>query len=203
VYLLLLIVLSHETLVADVEEEETLVDGDVGGILFRAGVGGALVGVSFSAYVGIAALLLVVPLLLLLPLLVFVPVTFTRDWTFSNKVTGLTTLVAHLLGVGLIVLSPPLLEDLAATLDDERHLLVVELGGVDWKPTWCRLLLLFFRRFECEYVTGCTSGVEVAPCSKLTICLESLIISSKLTNLQITSSGDICLYLVSPWISCT
>jgi hypothetical protein len=25
---------------------------------------------------------------------------------------------------------------------------------------------------------GCTSGVEVAPCSKLTICLESLIISS-------------------------
>jgi hypothetical protein len=39
--------------------------------------------------------------------------------------------------------------------------------------------------------TGCTSGVEVAPCSKLTICLESLIISSKLTNLPITSSGDI------------
>jgi hypothetical protein len=31
--------------------------------------------------------------------------------------------------------------------------------------------------------TGCTSGVELAPCSKLTICLESLIISSKLTNL--------------------
>jgi hypothetical protein len=26
--------------------------------------------------------------------------------------------------------------------------------------------------------TGCTSGVEVAPCSKLTMCLESLIISS-------------------------
>jgi hypothetical protein len=43
--------------------------------------------------------------------------------------------------------------------------------------------------------TGCTSGVEVAPCSKLTICLESLIISSKLTTLSTTSSGDICLYL--------
>jgi hypothetical protein len=29
---------------------------------------------------------------------------------------------------------------------------------------------------------GYTSGVEVAPCSKLTMCLESLIVSSKLTN---------------------
>jgi hypothetical protein len=46
--------------------------------------------------------------------------------------------------------------------------------------------------------TGCTSGVEVAPCSKLTMCLESLIISSKLTNLPITSSGYISLYLGSP-----
>jgi hypothetical protein len=94
VYLLLLAVLSHETLVADVGEEETLVDGDVGGVLD----GGALVGVPFLTYVGIAALLLVVPfLLLLLPLFVFVPDTFTRDWTFSNKVTRLTTPVAHLL----------------------------------------------------------------------------------------------------------
>jgi hypothetical protein len=64
-------------------------------------------------------------------------------------VTRLTTPVAHLLGVGLVVLSPPLLEDLAEALDDERHLLVVELGGVDWKPTWCRLLL-FFCCFECD-----------------------------------------------------
>jgi hypothetical protein len=51
--------------------------------------------------------------------------------------------------------------------------------------------------------TGYTSHVEVAPCSKLTIYLESLIISSKLTKLPITSSGDICLYLGSPQISCT
>jgi hypothetical protein len=50
---------------------------------------------------------------------------------------------------------------------------------------------------------GCTSGVVVAPYSMLTMCLESLIISSKLTNLPITSSGDICLYLGSPQISCT
>jgi hypothetical protein len=52
-------------------------------------------------------------------------------------------------------------------------------------------------------VTGCTSDVEVAPCSKLTMCLESLIISLKLTNLLITSSGDISLYLGSPRINCT
>jgi hypothetical protein len=134
VYLLFLVVLSHETLVADVGEEEALVDGDVGSVLVRGGVGGGLVGVSFPAYVGIAALPLVVSLLLLLPLLVVVLVTSTRNWTFSNKVTGLTTPVAHLLGVGLVVLPPPLLEDLAEALDDECHFLVVELRGIDWKP---------------------------------------------------------------------
>jgi hypothetical protein len=47
--------------------------------------------------------------------------------------------------------------------------------------------------------TGCTSGVEVPPCS--TICLEPLIINSKLTNFPITSSGDISLYLGSPRIN--
>jgi hypothetical protein len=54
--------------VADVGEEETLVDDDVGGVLIGGGVGGALVGVPLPANMGIAALLLVVPLLLL-PLL--------------------------------------------------------------------------------------------------------------------------------------
>jgi hypothetical protein len=48
---------------------------------------------------------------------------------------------------------------------------------------------------------GCTSGVEVPPCSKLMICLEPLIINSKLTNFPITSSGDISLYLGSPRIN--
>jgi hypothetical protein len=47
--------------------------------------------------------------------------------------------------------------------------------------------------------TGCTSGVEVLPCSM--ICLEPLIINSKLTNFPITSSGDIRLYLGSPQIN--
>jgi hypothetical protein len=65
--------------VADVGEEEALVDGDVGGVLVRGGVSGALIGVPFPAYMGIAALLLVVSLLFLpLSLLVVTPVTITR-----------------------------------------------------------------------------------------------------------------------------
>jgi hypothetical protein len=101
---LLLVVLCHETLVADVGEEEALVDGDVGGVLVGGGVGGALVGVPLVPHVRLAAFLLVVSFfLLLLPFLVFVPVTFTRIWTFSDKVTGLTTSVAHPFGAGLVV----------------------------------------------------------------------------------------------------
>jgi hypothetical protein len=49
--------------------------------------------------------------------------------------TGLTTLVANFLGAGLVILPPHLLEDLAEALDDERHFLVIELGGVDGEPT--------------------------------------------------------------------
>jgi hypothetical protein len=64
--------------VADVGEEETLVDGDVCGILIRGGVSGALIGVPLPTNMGITALLLVI-LLLLLPssLLVVAPVTMT------------------------------------------------------------------------------------------------------------------------------
>jgi hypothetical protein len=105
--------------VADVGEEKSLVDGDVGGVLVGGGVGGALVGVPLPAYMGIATLLLVVPLLFLSsPLLVVAPVTVTRNRTFCNKVTGLTTLVANLLGAGLVVLPLPLLEDLSKAFDD-------------------------------------------------------------------------------------
>jgi hypothetical protein len=184
--------------VANVGEEETFVDGDVGGVLVEGGIGGALVGVSFPTNVHIAALLLVVSLLiLLLPLLVLIPITFSRDWTFSCEMTRLNTTVARPFGVGFVVLPPPLLEDLAKSLDDERHLLIVKHGGINWKPTWCRLLL-FFCCLECNGLhLGCGGGAY----SKLTICLESLIISSKLINLPITSSGDICLYLGSPRIS--
>jgi hypothetical protein len=59
-YLLLLVILSHETLVADVGEEEAFVDGDVGSVLVGGGVGGALVGVSFPPHVCLATFLLVI-----------------------------------------------------------------------------------------------------------------------------------------------
>jgi hypothetical protein len=59
----------------------------------------------------------------------------------SYKVTGLTTFVAHPFGTWLVFFPLPLLEDLAKALDDERHFLVVELGGVDGEPTCSRLLL--------------------------------------------------------------
>jgi hypothetical protein len=85
-YLLFLAVLRHEAFVADVGEEKSLVDGDVGGVLIGGGVGGAHVGVPFPTHVGIAALLLVVSLLLLLlPSLVVAPVTVTRYRTFCYK----------------------------------------------------------------------------------------------------------------------
>uniref|UniRef100_A0A804MAE6 Uncharacterized protein n=1 Tax=Zea mays TaxID=4577 RepID=A0A804MAE6_MAIZE len=77
----------HETLVADVGENKTFVDGDVGSVLVGGGVGGAFVGVPFSPYMCIATLLVILLLFhLFLPLLVVVPVTVTCIWTFSNKV---------------------------------------------------------------------------------------------------------------------
>jgi hypothetical protein len=122
--------------VTDVGEGETLVDGDVCGVLVGGGVGGALIGVPLPTNMGIAALLLVVSLfILLLPSLVVAPVTVTRNRTFCYKVIGLTTLVANLFGTGFVVSPLPLLEDLMEALDDERHLLIIELGGVDGKPT--------------------------------------------------------------------
>jgi hypothetical protein len=64
--------------VADVGEEESLGDGDVGGVLVGGGVGGALIGVPLAAHMGIAALIFVVPLIFYpLALLVVIPVTIT------------------------------------------------------------------------------------------------------------------------------
>ena len=86
---------------ADVGEEKSLGDGDVGGVLVVGGVARALVGVPLPTNMGIAAPLLVVFLLLLSsPLLVIAPVTVTRDRTFCYEVIGLTTLVANLLEIG-------------------------------------------------------------------------------------------------------
>jgi hypothetical protein len=94
--------------VADVGEEKSLGDGDICGVLVGGGVGGALVGVPLPANMGITALLLVILLLLLSsPLLVVAPVTVTRNGTFCNKMTGLTTLVANFLRAGFVILPPP------------------------------------------------------------------------------------------------
>jgi hypothetical protein len=100
--------------------------------------------------VRLATLLLVLSFLLhlLLPFLVVVLATVTCIWTFCNKVAGLTTPIAHPLGTGFVVLPLPLFEDLSKALNNKRHLLVVELGGIDWESTWCRLFLLFFCCFE-------------------------------------------------------
>jgi hypothetical protein len=122
--------------VANVGEKEALVDGDVGDVLVGGGgVGGALIGVPFPTHVGIVALLLVVLLFLPLSLLVVVPITITRHRAFIDKMIGLTTLVAQPFGAGLVILPPPLLEDLAETFDDKRHFLIVELRGVDGEST--------------------------------------------------------------------
>jgi hypothetical protein len=132
-YLLLFAVLSHEAFVADVWEEKAFVDGDVGGVLVGGGVHGALVGVPFPPHVRLATLLLIVVSFLfhlLLPFLVIVPITITCIWTFSDKMTRLTTPVANPLGTRFIVLPLPLFEDLPEALDDKSHFLIVKLGGV-------------------------------------------------------------------------
>jgi hypothetical protein len=137
--------------VTDVGKEKAFVDGDVGGVLVEGGVGGALVGVPFPPHVRLTTLLLVVVSFifhLLIPFLVVVPVTITCIWIFSDKMTGLTTPIENPLGVGFVVLPLPLFEDLPEALDDKSHLLIVDLGGVDWESTcWCRLFFLFFHCF--------------------------------------------------------
>jgi hypothetical protein len=145
-YLLLFAILSHEAFVVDIGEEKAL----VGGVLVKGGISGALVGVPFLPHVHLATLLLLVSLLLHLLLPFLVVVTVTRIWIFCNKVTGLTTPIAHTFGTGFVVLPLPLLEDLSKALDDKSHLLIVKLGGVDWESTWCRLFLLLFCCFECN-----------------------------------------------------
>jgi hypothetical protein len=181
--------------VADVGEEKSLVDGDVGGVLVEGGIGGALVGVPLAAHMGIAALILVVPLLFLSsPLLVVAPVT--RNRTFGNKVSGLTILVANLLGAGLVIL--PLL-----CLRIWRKLLMMSvISSLSSLEASMGCLLdvdsSFFSSVALN-ATGCTSDME-GPSSSI-IFFEPLIINSKLTKLPITSSGDICVYLGFPRIN--
>jgi hypothetical protein len=92
--------LEVETLMADVGEDETLVDGDVGSVLI-GGVDGALVGVPLLPNVCLSTILLVIVLLLFHLLLVIVCITITTIWTLCNIVIGLTTTVANHLGTCL------------------------------------------------------------------------------------------------------
>jgi hypothetical protein len=85
-------------------------------------------------------------------------------------------------------------------LDDERHLLVVELGGVDWKPTWCRLFLLFFCHFEYD---GLHLGCRGSALLQVDNVFGVFDLKFKAHKLAITSSGDISLYLGSPHINLT
>jgi hypothetical protein len=146
------VLFGHEALVADFGEEKTIINGDVGGILVR-GVGGALVGVSFPPNMRLVALLLMVEFLLLyllLFLLVIVPVTITSIWTFCNIVIGLTTPIANPLGMGFVVLSLQLIEDLPKALDNEGHLPIIKLGYINLGPlAWCDFLL-FLCCLECN-----------------------------------------------------
>jgi hypothetical protein len=149
--------------VADIGEEKTFDDGDVGGVLVGGGFGGALVRVSFPSYVRLATLLFIAVFILfhlLLPFLVVVPITITCIWTFSYIMIGLTTLVANPLGVGFVVLPLPLLEDLSEALNNKSHFVVVKLGGINWEPIcWCRLFLLFLCCLECNGLhLGCGGG---------------------------------------------
>jgi hypothetical protein len=70
--------------------------------------------------------------------------------------------------ISLSVLPLPLLKDLSKALDDKSYLLIVELGGVHWESTWCRLFLLFFRCFECNRLhLGCGGGAYKFKAHKL------------------------------------
>jgi hypothetical protein len=182
--------------VADVGEEKTLVDGDVGGILVGGGVGGALVRVPLAAYVGVATLLLVVFLLLLSsPLLVVAPVTVTRNRTFCYKVTGLTTLVANLLGAGLVIF--PLL----CLRIWQKLLMTSAISSLSSFEASIGCLLGVDSSFSSVALnaTGCASDVEGS--SSSLILFEPLIMYSKLTKFPITSSGVISVYLGLPRIN--
>jgi hypothetical protein len=119
---------------------------------------------------------------------------------YRNKVTGLNTHIAHPLGMGFVVLPFPLFEDLPKSLNDKSHLLVVGLGGVDRESTWCRLFLLLFCCFECNGLhLGCGGGALLQVDNVFVVFDHKF----KAHKLAMTSSGDICLYLGSPRISCT
>jgi hypothetical protein len=106
--------------------------------------------------------------------------------------TRRTTTVANPLGIWFVLLALLLLEDLPEALDNKGHLFIIKLGGVYWKP-----LLGMVSSFSSVALnaTGCGSSVEELPWAMFFTCLESMTISSKLTNFPSTSSGVIISYL--------
>jgi hypothetical protein len=71
-------------------------------------------------------------------------------WWWLRVFIASNHFLAHHLGMEFVVLRFPLLEDLSKAHDDKSHLLVVELGGVNWESTWCKVFLIFFRCVECN-----------------------------------------------------
>ena len=71
----------------------------------------------------------------------------------------LTTTVATPLGMWLVVLALPLLEDLPEAFNNEGRLLIIKLRGVYWKPhAWSGLFLFSFVALK---AMACNLGVEV------------------------------------------
>jgi hypothetical protein len=84
---------------------------------------------------------------------------------------------------------------LLEALDDKSHLLIVELGGVNWESTWCRLFLLLFRCFECNELHLRCGGSALLQVDNVFGVFDHKFKAHKLANYLL---GDICLYLGSP-----
>jgi hypothetical protein len=189
--------------VANVWEEEALVDGDVGGILVGGGVSRALIGVPLPSHVRLTTLLLVVVLLLhlFLPFLVIIPVTITFIWTFSNIMTGLTTPVANPLGAGFVLL--------LLFLRICRKLLMIRVISslLSLEATIGSLLVGMGSSFFSSVVMN-ANGLRLGSEGATLLQVDNVfgVFNHKLkshTNLPITYSGDICSYLGFSRSNCT
>jgi hypothetical protein len=159
--------------VANVGEEMTLVDGDVGAIFVRGRVGGAIVGVPFISNMRLTTLLLVEEFILLhfvFPFLVIIPLTITSIWSFSNIVNNLTTTIENPLGMGFVVLPLPLLEHFTKAFYNEGHLFIIKIEGGQLEALARSGLLLLFCCLACNGLwlgRGCVSVGDVLHMSRV------------------------------------